>query len=44
LPRTLPPKRYPLRPFLLETTLEARQRFSDQRRPPDHKAIVGSIS
>src|SRR5438876_11344408 len=26
------------------TTLEARKRFSDQRRPPDQKAIVGRIS
>jgi hypothetical protein len=26
------------------TTLEARKRFSDQRRPPDQKAIAGRIS
>src|SRR5882762_5340797 len=36
-------RRAPTRPEAT-TTLEARKRFSDQRRPPDQQAIVGKIS
>src|ERR1700726_1403986 len=35
-------RRAPTRPEV-PTTLEARKRFSDQRRPPDQKAIVDNF-